>query len=353
MVLSKPKIKVLIVDDSAIVRKILSDELSKDPDIDVLGTAPDPFVARDKILELEPDIITLDIEMPKMDGLTFLQKIMKYKPTPVIIISSTTKNSSINALKAFEYGAVDVLAKPGGAFSVGEMRHQLIEKIKGAYKASIKKPFDIHNVNKSKDTIIDKNIKPYNNFKLIAIGASTGGTEAIKEVIYRLPKNSPGVVIVQHMPPKFTRSFAERMNSECELDIKEAENRDIISKGKVLVAPGDYHMIVRKSHLGHFVELRDGPHVNHQKPAVDVLFNSIAACCAKDTIGVILTGMGRDGANGMLEMKRTGSINIAQDENSCVIFGMPKEAINNGSVDLILPVDRITKHIVKLIYEQL
>ena len=345
------KIKVLIVDDSAIVRKILSTELAKDPLIEVLGTAPDPFIARDKIMKLNPDVITLDIEMPKMDGLTFLKKIMKYKPTPVIIVSSTSTKGSDNAIKAFEYGAVDVLNKPGSAFSVGDMKDLLVEKIKIASRAKIQRQ-------RKEEKIYEKSIDEDSSQRrlliqdrtdVIAIGSSTGGTEAIKEILYRLPKNIPGIVIVQHMPPKFTKSFADRLNQECILDVKEAEDNDIIEPGKVIIAPGGIHMLVKKTPARSFVYLKHGPQVHHQRPAVDILFQSVADNFGQKAIGVILTGMGSDGASGMLKMHNKGAYTIAQDETTCVIYGMPGEAVKIGGVNKILPIHIIANHLVNYI----
>lgn len=347
MIQKGEQIKVLVVDDSAIVRKILSEGLSTDTEIEVVGTAPDPYIARDKILKFEPDLVILDIEMPKMDGLTFLKKIMKYHPMPVIIVSSLTKNGSEKAIEALFLGAIGVMAKPGGPFSVGEMKMQLIEKVKTIRQLTVKKQIE-KNIMQSKIKSLKIN-KSKSNKKLIAIGASTGGTEAIKEVLYRLPNNIPGIVITLHMPPHFTKSYAERLNEESNLNIKEAENGDQINENTVLIAPGGYHMIVKKVQDNYIVKIKEGPLVHHQKPSVDVLFNSVASEAGKEAIGVILTGMGKDGAAGLLKMKQEGSFNIAQDENSCVVFGMPKQAISNSSVNLVLPVDKIADEMIKLL----
>lgn len=341
------KIKVLIVDDSAIVRKIFSEELSKYPDIEVVGVAPDPFVARDKIVNLKPDVITLDIEMPRMDGLTFLKKLMKYYPLPTIIVSSLTPKGGKLALDALDIGAVEVVAKPGGSYSVGDMGVQLAEKIRAASKARIigKRTGDAADSGRSESM---KSLAQTSH-KVIAIGASTGGTEALKMVLTRMPPNSPGILVVQHMPANFTRAFAERLNSICEITVSEAKDNDSVTPGMALIAPGNFHMILRRSGSRYYVEVRNGPMVNHQRPAVDILFKSTARYAGANAIGIILTGMGSDGAEGLLEMKQTGAATIAQDEMSCVVFGMPKEAIRLNAVDKVLPLGEIASEIVRMV----
>ena len=338
-------IKVLIVDDSAIVRKIFSEELSKYPDIEVVGTAPDPFVARDKIVALKPDVITLDIEMPRMDGLTFLRKLMKYYPIPTIIVSSLTPKGGKLTLEAMEIGAVDVTAKPGGSYTVGNMSVQLVEKIRAASLARIVK-------SNSDGAVLDNaplKALAQTSHKVIAIGASTGGTEALKQVLTRLPPNSPGIVIVQHMPANFTAAFADRLNSLCQLTVREARDNDSVVPGLALVAPGNFHMILRRSGARYYVEVKTGPLVHHQRPAVDILFKSTAQYAGANAIGVILTGMGADGAEGLLDMKNAGAGTIAQDENSCVVFGMPKEAIKKGAADKVLPLDQIPAEMIRMV----
>jgi two-component system chemotaxis response regulator CheB len=339
------KIRVLIVDDSAIVRKIFSDELAKYPDIEVVGTAPDPFVARDKIVALKPDVITLDIEMPRMDGLTFLQKLMKYYPLPTIIVSSLTPKGGKLTLEAMEIGAVDVIAKPGGSFSVGNMSAQLAEKIRAASYARIAKKETVGTVH---DGTPIKALAQ-TSYKVIAIGASTGGTEALKAVLTKLPANAPGMVIVQHMPANFTTAFAERLDSLCQISVKEAEDNDSVIPGLALLAPGNFHMILRRSGARYYVEVKTGPMVHHQRPAVDVLFKSTARYAGANAIGVILTGMGADGAQGLLEMKNAGAGTIAQDEQSCVVFGMPKEAIKLGAADKVVPLERIPTEMMRMV----
>jgi two-component system chemotaxis response regulator CheB len=340
------KIKVLIVDDSAIVRKIFSEDLSRETDLEVVGTAPDPFVARDKIIRLKPDVILLDIEMPRMDGLTFLKKLMHFYPLPVIIVSSLTPKGSGMALEAMEYGAVDVLSKPGGPYSVGDMSLQLKEKIRAAAKVRMDR---VRKTGSGSPIGPVTKILSETTQKVIAIGASTGGTEALKEVLIRFPLNTPGILIVQHMPAQFTRAFAERLNGICQIEVKEAKDTDSVLNGQALIAPGNFHMILRRSGAKYYVNVKDGPLVHHQRPAVDVLFNSVAQYAGSNAIGVILTGMGADGAQGMLKMKEGGARTIAQDEESCVVFGMPKEAIKLNAIDRVAPLGQISNEIIQMI----
>ncbi len=329
-------IKVLVVDDSAIVRKVLSLELSKTADIEVIGSAPDPYVARDKIVRLNPDVITLDIEMPKMDGITFLKKLMHYKPMPVIVVSSLTPAGSKLAFEAIQLGAVEVLCKPGEAYTVSDLAIELSDKIRAAAGANIKK------IMTAQDSAAVENIKlETTTGKIVAIGASTGGTQAIRQILKAMPSNAPGTVIVQHMPENFTRYFSESLNQECAMEVSEAKNGDFVSTGKALIAPGNKHMVLRRSGAMYRVEIKDGPRVQRQRPSVDVLFNSVALSAGANAVGVILTGMGADGAEGMLKMKQAGAFNIAQDEASCVVFGMPQEAIKAGGVDLVAGLKKI------------
>lgn len=349
----KKKIRVLIVDDSAIVRKIFTQELSKYPDIEVVATAPDPYVARDKIVALKPDVITLDIEMPRMDGLTFLRKLMKYHPIPTIVVSSLTPKNSAMALEALEAGAVEVLAKPGGSYSVGDMSVQLVEKIRAAARARLLTRTQPEVTGSSVEATVQppKLSLTQTTHKVIAMGASTGGTEALKTVLMQMPPMSPGIVIVQHMPPKFTKAFAERLNDLCQITVKEAQNNDAVIPGVALIAPGNYHMVLKRSGARYYVEIKEGPLVCYQRPSVDVLFHSVARCAGANAIGVIMTGMGRDGASGLLEMKKAGAKTIAQDEQSCVVFGMPKEAIKIGAVDVVAPLNDIPRVIIKMLEE--
>jgi len=331
-------IRTLIVDDSAIVRKILSEALTGEPDIEVVGTAPDPYVARDKILALNPDVLTLDIEMPRMDGLTFLRKLMEYHPMPVIIISSLGQASCKAAVEALQSGAVEVLAKPGGPYSVGELRLVLAAKIRAAAAARLRTRTALPSA--SSPTAL-RPMPPestarqdgFDLTKVIAIGASTGGTEAIAEVLTHIPDNCPGIVITQHIPANFSRAFAERLDRICPMAVKEAADGDELAPGLALVAPGNFHMLLRKRPGGYFVSVKDGPRVCYQKPSVDVMFRSVAEAASSKAVGVLLTGMGADGAAGMLQMKQAGAQTIAQDEASCVVFGMPREAIRLGAAD--------------------
>lgn len=320
------KIRVLIVDDSALVRRILTEELSGDPEIEVVGTAPDPYIARDKIVKLSPDVLLLDIEMPRMDGLTFLEKLMAYRPMPVIIVSSLVRDNGALALKAMQMGAVEVIAKPGSAYSVGDMGEQLKEKVKEIYAAKNPAAFP-------KTKKVSANIAHDVAGKtVIAIGASTGGTEALKFILTTLPPDMPPIVVVQHMPQHFTRTMAEHLDQICNLKVKEAENGDIACRGTVLVAPGNKHMVLKKSDSGYFVEIKHGELVLHQRPSIEVLFHSVARCAGDNAIGVILTGMGKDGASGLLEMRNRGAFTIGQDEQSSVVYGMPKMAKEIGAV---------------------
>ncbi|MGC9195047.1 MAG: protein-glutamate methylesterase/protein-glutamine glutaminase [Syntrophobacteraceae bacterium] len=334
------QIKVLIVDDSAIVRKIFSQELSRHPDISVVGSAPDPYVARDKIVSLKPDVITLDIEMPRMDGLSFLRKLMKYHPLPAIIVSSLTPANSEMALEAMEYGAVEVLAKPGGSYSVGDMALQLADKIRAAACARVSSPAKAREPVDLKGAGLSLKRSTH---KVIAMGASTGGTEALKAVLMQMPINSPGIVVVQHMPPRFTTTFAKRLDELCHIEVREAKDGDSVLPGTALIAPGNFHMLLKRVGGSYYVEVGTGPLVFHQRPSVDILFDSVARFAGANALGVIMTGMGKDGAAGMLEMKKAGAFTVAQDEASCVVFGMPREAIRLGGVDKVVSLQDIPR----------
>lgn len=343
------KIRVLVVDDSAVVRKVFSEELGREPDIEVVGTAPDPYVARDKIVNLRPDVVTLDIEMPRMDGITFLRKLMKYFPLPVIIVSSLTEAGGALAMEAMDIGAVEVICKPGEAYSVGDMSVQLAEKIRAAARVNVQaRQQHVPPANRGTPQAPKLALTKTTN-KLIVIGSSTGGTEALKAVLPLLPNNSPGILVVQHMPAHFTTKFAARLNELCQVRVKEAEDGDSVVPGTCLLAPGNFHMVLRRSGARYYVNVKTGPLVCHQRPAVDVLFNSVAAYGGNNAIGVILTGMGKDGASGMLKMKQAGARTIAQDERSCVVFGMPKEAIDLGGVDEVVPLHEITSTILRML----
>jgi two-component system, chemotaxis family, protein-glutamate methylesterase/glutaminase len=327
-------IRVLIIDDSAIVRKILTEALAGNPDIEVVGSAPDPYVARDKILALQPDVLTLDIEMPRMDGLTFLKKLMHFHPMPTVVISSLTQPSCQAAVEALELGAVEVLAKPGGPYSVGELRNTLAAKIRAAAVSRVRRPQPA-----AEQPVRDT--PQLSGDTVIAIGASTGGTEAIAAVLTKLPASTPGVVIAQHIPPQFSRAFAMRLNDLCTMEVKEAEDGDELRPGRALVAPGDFHMLLRNTGGRYSVIVKTGPKVCYQRPSVDVLFASVAEAAGNRAIGVLLTGMGADGAQGLLKMRRAGARTIAQDEATCVVFGMPREAIAAGAAEQVLALSAI------------
>lgn len=342
-------VKVLIVDDSAVVRQTLETELAKDPELQIVGTAPDPYIARDKIVSLQPDVITLDIEMPRMDGLTFLRKLMKHHPVPVVVVSSLSKAGSQIALEALQCGAVDVMCKPGAAYTVGDMSIELRHKLKSAAQARLPVLRQAEsNTNESSP------LKPLlkTTQKIIVLGASTGGTQAIEKVLTKFPKNAPGTVIVQHMPPGFTKAFADRLNSICQVEVKEAEDGDTVYTGRVLIAPGNKHMLLCRSGAQYFVQVKDGPLVGHHRPSVDVLFQSAAQAAGANAVGVILTGMGVDGASGMLKMRQAGAVNFGQDEASCVVYGMPRAAFENGSVHHVVPLQDVASAVIKAAAEE-
>lgn len=333
-------IRVLIVDDSAVVRKVFTAELSKERGIEVIGTAPDPYVARDKIVQLKPDVITLDVEMPRMDGLTFLKKLMKHYPVPVIIVSSLTQKGGAMAMEALASGALEVICKPSAAYSVGDMSVQLADKIRAVAHVDMRSKNSDRQAN-SVAPVASAALSQTTN-KIIAIGASTGGTEAIKTVLMGMPPNAPGIVIVQHMPARFTTSFAERLDSLCQIRVKEADNGDSVVNGTALLAPGNYHMLLKRSGARYYVEIKTGPMVHHQRPAVDVMFRSVSKHAGANAVGILLTGMGADGAAGLGEMQNAGADTIAQDEKTCVVFGMPKEAIKRGAADRVVALHDIT-----------
>ncbi len=340
----KTPIKVLIVDDSAIVRKILSKQLAQHRNIDVIGTAPDPYIARDKILSLQPDVLTLDVEMPRMDGITFLRKLMKHHPMPVIVLSSLTPKGGKTAMEALSAGAVEVISKPGPAYSVADTCAELAEKIIIASKARIANNSDIQ-IDAPK---VQLHMTETTN-KIIAIGASTGGVQALSIVLSALPANAPGTLVVQHMPEQFTTSFAERLNKECKVNVKEAKDSDSVVPGQVLIAPGGLHMLLRRSGANYYVTVKDGPRVCRQKPSVEVLFNSVAKYAGSNAVGAILTGMGNDGAAGLLNMRQSGARTIAQDEASSIVFGMPKEAIKQGAVEKVVSLSQVAQTLITFV----
>lgn len=343
----RDKIGVLIVDDSALVRQTLAAILSSDPEIEVIGTAGDPYAAAERIEEQVPDVITLDIEMPRMDGLTFLRKLMSQHPIPVVVCSSLAGEGTQSALRALEYGAVEIIAKPrvGTRQYLEESRIALCQTVKAAAAARPRRTNPGHTVQPklTADAILPAatHAMAETTEKVVVIGASTGGTEALKTLLEALPADCAGIAIVQHMPELFTRAFADRLNNLCRITVKEAETNDSILRGRALIAPGNHHLLLKRSGARYFVEVRDGPLVCRHRPSVDVLFRSAARYAGRNAVGVILTGMGDDGARGMLEMKQAGATTLAQDEASCVVFGMPKEAIRMNGVDRIVPLEGI------------
>ena len=365
--MSNNRIKVLVIDDSAIVRDVLGTFISSQDDMELVGIAPDPYIGRDKIVQLKPDVITLDIEMPRMDGLTFLEKLMRYWPLPVIIVSSITQKDNLTAIKALELGAFDVVNKPSGSISVNEIKENIAIKIRNAYYEKDqflekwKKFSDNFNtqrnkiLNEKKDLVnVKENSKKFLGYlnqikttdRMVVIGASTGGTVALEYIFQKLPRVIPPVLVVQHMPPTFTYQFAKRLNELCEPEVKEAEDGEIIQKGTIYIAPGGYHMELNRSGEILKIAITDGPRVHFQKPAVDVLFKSVAEITGKNALAILLTGMGKDGAEGLLEIKKKGGYTIAQDEASSIVWGMPKAAIDLNAAQDVLPLDIIHQKII-------
>lgn len=343
------RIRTLIVDDSAVVRRVISDTLALDPEIEVVGTAIDPYVARDKILALNPDVITLDLEMPRMDGLTFLKLIMRHRPMPVIVMSSLTVDGSTKALEALQAGAVDVLDKPSGSFSAWS-DGRLAQKIKAAANAKVgnisyTEQLTAPLINKSERRSV---IHPAASRKLIVLGASTGGTEALKKILTALPGDLPPICIVQHIPAKFSLAFANRLNDLCAFQVKESTGGEHLQHGQAVVAPGGYHLIVKWTGANYVTSLSESPQIHHQRPAVDVLFDSAAkAGAGPHCLAALMTGMGADGASGMLTLRQNGAYTIAQNEATCVVFGMPKEAIRMGAAKIVLGINEIAPQITR------
>lgn len=335
-------IRVLIVDDSATARAVLREILESDPEIEVVATASDAYVARDKIVELKPDVVCLDVEMPRMDGITFLKRLMHYMPVPVIMVSSLTQNGARTTLEALDAGAVDFVGKPHSHIydGIDVMREELLNKIKIASRVRVKHR-SLESVCQANTTSLAETTN-----KILAIGASTGGTEALKEVLMGLPRNAPGTIIVQHMPANFTGPFAERLNGLCSIEVREAKSGDSITPGVALIAPGDYHMVVRRSGARYYVEIGSGEKISGHRPSVDILFNSVAKIAGANAIGVILTGMGGDGGRGLLAMRNAGAYTIGQDEASCIVYGMPKVAYELGGVVKQFPLNRISQAII-------
>ncbi len=348
-------IKVLIIDDSAVVRQTMSEILSSDPGINVIATAADPLIAAERLRNEIPDVITLDIEMPRMDGLTFLKKLMAQHPIPVVICSSLTGSGSETAMKALEYGAVDIIQKPrlGTKQFLEESKVRICDAVKAAASVSLRKKQFVNMLVAPKltaDAVLEKptsNAMIQTTDKVVVVGASTGGTEALRVFLEALPHDAPGIVIVQHMPEKFTAAFARRMDGLCRITVKEAENNDSVIRGRALIAPGNRHMLLKRSGARYYVEIKDGPLVTRHRPSVDVLFRSAARYAGKNAVGVIMTGMGDDGARGMMEMKEAGAFTVAQDEESCIVFGMPRKAIEYGGVDKVASLENISRIILE------
>lgn len=333
------KIRVLSVDDSALMRQLMTEIINSHPDMEMVATAPDPLVARDLIKKFNPDVLTLDVEMPRMDGLDFLEKLMRLRPMPVVMVSSLTGKGSEITLRALELGAIDFVTKPQLGIREGMLAYSemIAEKIRTASKARLTQR------NQATDPTLLSNTPLLSSEKLIAIGSSTGGTEAIRHVLQPLPHTSPALMITQHMPPGFTRSFADRLNKLCQITVKEAEDGERVLPGHAYIAPGDRHMELARSGANYLVRIHDGPAVNRHRPSVDVLFRSVAHCAGRNAVGVILTGMGNDGAAGMLEMHRAGAYTLAQSEASCVVFGMPREAIASGGVSEVVDLSQMSQ----------
>jgi two-component system chemotaxis response regulator CheB len=336
------KIKVLIVDDSALIRSVMKEIINEQPDMEVVGVAPDPLVARDLIKQTNPDVLTLDVEMPKMDGLDFLERLMRLRPMPVVMVSSLTERGSEITMRALELGAVDFVTKPKMSIQSGLLEYSdlIADKIRIAARARIR-PRTLTPTAPAGGALAPLRNPLTSSEKLIIIGASTGGTEAIKDFLVQLPPDCPGILITQHMPEGFTRSFANRLDKLCRISVKEAEGEERVLPGHAYLAPGHSHLMLVRSGANYMTRLDQGPPVNRHRPSVDVLFNSAAASAGKNAVGVILTGMGKDGAAGMLEMKKAGAYNLAQDEASCVVFGMPKEAIAIGATHEVGPLHEL------------
>ncbi len=353
-------VRVLIVDDSAVVRQALTEILSSDPEIEVIGTAPDPLIAQNKIKQQRPDVITLDVEMPRMDGLSFLRQIMAESPIPVVMCSSLTEKGAEISMKALQYGAVEIINKPkmGARKFLEESRVLICDAVKAAARVRVRRLSSLVNIPEPKltaDVILNRSrvVETINTTqKVVAVGASTGGTEALRIFLQSMPYNAPGIVIVQHMPQQFTAAFARRLDGDCQITVKEAKNDDSVLPGHALIAPGNMHVLLKRSGTRYYVQVKDGPLVCRHRPSVDVLFRSAARYAGANAIGVIMTGMGDDGARGMLEMKEAGARNLAQDEESCIVFGMPQEAIKLGGVDKVVPLAKLSDEVLRIYRSQ-
>jgi two-component system, chemotaxis family, protein-glutamate methylesterase/glutaminase len=337
------KTKVLVIDDSALIRSLLTEIINSQPDMTVVGAAPDPLIARDMIKQLNPDVLTLDVEMPKMDGLDFLEKLMRLRPMPVVMVSTLTEKGGEITMRALELGATDFVTKPKMSITEGmrEYTDIIADKIRAAAQAKIAPLQRQSSVGEVVPTMLRNPL--ISSEKLLIIGASTGGTEAIKAFLLKMPSDCPGILITQHMPAGFTKSFANRLDSLCQISVKEAQGGERILPGHAYIAPGDKHLLLARSGANYVTELSDAPPVSRHKPSVDVLFDSAASAAGKNVIGVIMTGMGKDGAEGMAKMKQAGAYNFAQNEESCVVYGMPKEAVAHGGVDEVAHLNDLPK----------
>jgi two-component system chemotaxis response regulator CheB len=346
------RIKVLVVDDSAVVRQVVTELLGEDPDIEVIAACADPILAIARMKVQWPDVIVLDVEMPRMDGITFLKKVMAERPTPVVICSTLALSGAKTSIEALAAGAVAIITKPtlGLKQFLVDASDDLVTAVKAAAKANVKKYQPVVAREKNTADVImsaaDKHTAMIQTTeRVVALGTSTGGTQALEVVLTSLPRVTPGIVIVQHMPEKFTAEFANRLNGLCKIEVKEAQNNDRVIPGRALIAPGGKHMLLRRTGAQYYVEVMDGPLVNRHRPSVDVLFRSVAKCAGANALGVIMTGMGDDGAAGLMEMRTAGAHTLAQDEESCVVFGMPKEAIKRGGVERVVPLNAIGREI--------
>jgi two-component system chemotaxis response regulator CheB len=341
--------RVLVVDDSAVVRQIFARELARDPQLEVVGSAPDPYVARDLIVQRKPDVVTLDLEMPRMDGITFLRKLMHYHPMPVVVVSSLTPAGGELALEALAAGAVDVMCKPGAAFTVGDMAAELVEKVKAAAHVDVARLRRAAAAATPAPPPAATTAMTRTTNQVLAIGASTGGTVALEVILRSMPHDAPGTVITQHMPEMFTRYFADRLNQLSRLHVKEAADGDSVVPGVALIAPGNKHMLLKRSGARYCVAVKEGPRVNRHRPSVDVMFRSVAQTAGRNAVGAILTGMGGDGAQGLLDMRRAGARTFAQDEATCVVFGMPKVAIEVGAAEKVVPLPSMAPEILRAV----
>lgn len=338
--------RVLVVDDSAVVRRVLETELNKHPRIQVVGTAPNPYVARDMILQVKPDVISLDVEMPRMDGITFLRKLMQHHPMPVVVVSSLTQKGGALAMSALRAGALAVMSKPRAAYNASGITDELAETLISVARADMGR---VQAAAQRAQAAPPVSALAQTTQVVLAIGASAGGTTAIEAVLRRMPHDLPGTVITQHMPEGFTQSFADRLAKETGIDVREGRQNDSVVQGRVLIAPGGKHMVLRRSGARYYVEIKDGPRVQRHRPSVDVMFRSVAQTAGSNAIGVILTGMGQDGAQGLKEMRDAGAPTVAQDEASCVVFGMPKKAIELGGAQEVRSLDEIPNHVMDLV----